>query len=152
MEVLLCLDANEQWGEHSEITKFADKLQLKNINKEFGLSVTHPNLANPSRGTTIDYCLCSPLVLKNVTYAASTPFDLDTLGGHRGVIMDLNIIGLLGQIPPMEDIKLRKLVLNSPHAVKKYLTQVEQKFKKTKYIWSHKKAPQKSHFRGNRLR
>ncbi len=128
MEMVLCLDANEQWGQNSDITKFANKFQLKNINMEFALSPTHPNLANPSRSTTIDYCLCSPLVMQNVRYAASVPFDLETLGDHRGVVIDLDISSILGGVTKMDEIKLRKLVLSSPKAVENYLQLVEEKF------------------------
>ena len=134
MEVILLLDANEQWGERSEITKFANRFQLKNLNEEGQLSATHPNLANPERSTTIDYCLCSATVLQNVRYVASTPFDLDTLGDHRGMVIDIHIPSILGDTSQIEEIKSRKLVLSCPKAVDKYLTFVEEKFQKQNII------------------
>ena len=128
MELLICLDANEQWGENSTIAKFADQFNLSNINQEFQLSATHPNIANPSRGTTIDFCLGTPAVVENIQYASSTPFELETLGDHRGIILDINISRLLGEIPMEEEIKHRKLVLSSPKAVEKYIEIVDEKF------------------------
>jgi len=37
MEILLCLDANEQWGKSAAITKFATAFELRNINREMNL-------------------------------------------------------------------------------------------------------------------
>ena len=82
MEIVLCLDANEQWGKEAAIIKFAQQLDLKNVNQEFQLADTHPNIANIHRSTTIDFCLCSPNILEYVYFAASTPFELVTLGDH----------------------------------------------------------------------
>ena len=128
MEVLLCFDANELWGERKEVTKFATNMDLRCLNKEFDLPATHPNIANSSRSTTIDFCLCSPRVLQYVKYAASAPFDLDTLGDHRGFVIDINWDLLLPQDTPKKDIQARKLVMSSPKAVEKYLQAVEAKF------------------------
>ena len=128
MEVLLCFDANEKWGEQTEVTKFANKMNLKCINNEFDLPATHPHIANLSRSTTIDFCLCSPRVLQYVTYASSAPFDLETLGDHRGIVIDINWNRLLQQDIIKDDIQTRKLVMSNPKAVEKYLQAVEDKF------------------------
>ena len=128
MEILLCLDANEQWGENAAITTFTSSLQLCNINQEFHLPATHPNISYPSRSTTIDFCLCTPAVLENIQYVASTPFDMEVLGDHRGVILDLNLTGILGASSKETTMQQRKLVMSSPKAVEKYLAIVEQKF------------------------
>ena len=134
MEVMILLDANEQWGERSEITKFANRFRLKNLNEECQLPATHPNLANPARSTTIDYCLCSITVLQNIRYVASTPFDLDTLGDHRGMVIDINLPSILGDTSQTDEIKARKLVMSCPKAVERYLTLVEEKFHKQNII------------------
>ena len=129
MELLICLDANEQWGEHTAIATFACRLQLCNINQEFQIPATHPNIAHPSRSTTIDFCLCTPTVLENIQYASSTPFDLETLGDHRGILLDLNISRIIGETPKDDNIiQPRKLVLNSPKAVEKYIEYTDEKF------------------------
>ena len=78
------LDANEQWAEGSGIYDIATAQNLLNVNKIFQLRPAHPNIIHPSRSTTIDYCLCSDGVLDAITYTRSTPYDLDTLGDHRG--------------------------------------------------------------------
>ncbi len=97
MEIFLSLDANEQWGENAEITKFANSFDLKNINQEFNLASTHPNIANIQQSTTIDFCLCSLNILEHVQYASSAPYELETLGYHRGFIVDIDITRLLGK-------------------------------------------------------
>ncbi len=76
MELLVCLDANENWTENSRIKKFADIFELINMNREFNFAATHPNLTNLDKSTTIDFCLCSGKVSENITYAASAPYDL----------------------------------------------------------------------------
>ena len=121
MEIFISLDANEQWDDQAKIKLFADKLDLLNINHECNIVETHPNMANSTRSTTIDYCLGSPRVVENIVYASSAPYDMETLGDHRGIILDINTSILLGEIPQTEDIRTRKLVLSNPKAVKKYL-------------------------------
>ncbi len=128
MEILLCLDANERWGERSEVAKFAQKFDLQSINHEFHIPATHPHIANMARNTTIDFCLCSHKVLQNIDYAAAVPYELETLGDHRGIMIDINLVSLLGSDASVVDIKTRKLVMSSPSAVEKYLATVEDKF------------------------
>ena len=128
MEILICLDANEQWGENTAVTTFANQFNLCNINQEFQLPATHPNIANPGRGTTIDFCLGTPAVVENIQYAASTPFDLENLGDHRGIMIDINISRLLGETTIEDEMKHRKLVMSCPTAVEKYIAIVEEKF------------------------
>ena len=48
MEILLSIDANEKWTQESRIAQFADALGLINLNKEFILAATHPNIAKLS--------------------------------------------------------------------------------------------------------
>ena len=105
-------------------------MDLYNVNKEFQLPATHPHIANFSRSTTIDYCLYSPRVLENIVYMGSTPYDLEVLGDHCGIIVDINIEGLLGMTQQEDELQQRKLVTNHPGAVKKYLVTVEEKLTK----------------------
>ncbi len=128
LEVMICVDANEQWTPTSGIKLFADNLDLVNINQELNLSDTHPNIVNHTRSTTIDYCLCSAGVLEHITYAASTPFDLEVLGDHRGFVLDVDIAQLFGVSSVEEESTRRKLTLSNPTAVEKYLQEVEEKF------------------------
>ena len=96
------------------------------------LPVTHPNISAPNRGTTIDFGLCSQMIFDNIQYASSVPYDLDVLGDHRGVIIDINMKRLLGIDKLDEEIRLRKLVLSDRQAVEKYLKFVTDKFEKQK--------------------
>ncbi len=123
------MDANKQWGNPSEVTKFAKNFDLHDIGTEFQLKETHPNIANISRSTTIDFCMCSANLLQSVVHAASTPFDLETLGDHRGILIDIDLKLILGKDSQVADIKNRKLVISSPRSVDKYLEIVETKFK-----------------------
>lgn len=117
MELLLMLDANEQWSDGSGINRLTSACNLANINELYQLKPTHPNIIHPSWSTTIDYCVCSGGVLDAISYASSTPYDLDTLGGHQGIIIDLVIGGLLGQVKNSMHLSHRKLMLNDPYAL-----------------------------------
>ncbi len=128
MEVILCLDANEQWSPQSSIQEFADTLNLVNLTQEFCLADTHPNVANLDKSTTIDYCFSSEKVSEHVRYAASVPYELDTLGDHRGFILDVQMINRHQETHRVRDHRTRKLQMNNPIAVEKYLTEVHKKF------------------------
>ena len=130
MELLLCLDANEQWESDAAITKFANDFNLKNVNKEMRLKPTHPNISNVSRSTNIDYCLCSDRLFSHINYASSVPYDLDKLGDHRGVLIDINIDNLFQEATKKLEVSGRKLILSNPAVVAKYLKEVEEKFEK----------------------
>jgi len=143
MEIVLCMDANEQWTEGADIVKFARSMQLKNVNRELGLQATHPNISNIQRSTTIDYCLCSEKVLSYVSYATSTPYDLEVLGDHRGFIIDINMDELLREETTVDEIRSRKLVLSDPKSVEKYIKAVEKKIQKQNIFHRSMKLIQK---------
>ncbi len=130
MELLLCLDANEQWVENAEIVTFANDLKLRNVNREMSLKHTHRNISNVSRSTDIDFCLCSDRIFSNISYASTVPYDLDKLGNHQGVLIDINIANLLREEKAQLEASGRKLVMANPKAVDKYLKAVEEKFDK----------------------
>ncbi len=113
MEIFLSLDANEHWSEDASITQFAQQLQLSCINDEFQLQHTHPNLANPERGTTIDFYLCSYNLLQCITYAGSAPYNLEVLGDHHGFIVDIDITLFLETDTGIDESKQRKLTLSN---------------------------------------
>ncbi len=127
-EFLICLDANEKWTHNSEIRKWATDLELINLNHEFSLQETHPNITQYTRSTTIDYCLCSRGVLEYITYASSTPYDLDVLGDHRGFVLDIDLKQFFGDTEIENSFSKRKLRLSNPQAVEKYLQIVEDQF------------------------
>ena len=128
MEIVIYFDANEQWVGDSSITTFAQKVNLLNVNQEFELAKTHPNVANLDRITTTDFYLCSATVLRNIVYAGSTPYDREVLGDHRGFIIDLQLKDLFS-IDRLGGTKAgRNLTLSNLTAVNKYLQEVETKF------------------------
>jgi len=150
-ETIVMLDANEQWTEHSSIRSLAQRLHLENLNTAggYGFPATHPCIANPTRDTTIDFCLCSPKILQNIQYATMVPFDLTCLGDHRGILIDLDLRKLL-KVRGDEDNKFagRKLSTTNPAMTKKYLEKVEEMFTKQNistranklfYNWTNKK-------------
>ena len=130
VEIMLCLDANEQWGPKAEIRNFADNLNLINVNQVMDFSSTHPNLANSTRSTTIDYCLCSEGLLDYIGYASLVPYDLEVLGDHRGFVVDINARKFFGDNEMDNSISKRKLIMSNPKAVEAYLQIVDDKFTK----------------------
>ena len=133
-EILLFLDANERWDINSEIRKFADDMNLYNINETFQLQPTHPNVIQVSRSTTIDFGLASSKLMENITYASSTPYDMENLGDHRGILLDINIHSLLGKNARTTQVSSRKLVLSNPKAVDKYIKKVAEGFDKQNIV------------------
>ena len=132
-EILLLLDANERWKEQARIKQMANNLELKELLSDGGydLPASHPCITNRSRDTTIDFCLCSQGILDSIKYATRTPFDLYTLGDHRGLLIDINIKNILLSLTESEESVVgRKLATNNPAATNKYLEIVMKGFKK----------------------
>ena len=131
-EIILALDANEKWDTNSKIVEFSQRVGLVNLNIEGGYNfpASHPCVPNRSRDTTIDFCLCTPRVLESTTYATMTPYDLQSLGDHRGMLFDIDINSLL-QSENMDTAlkEVRKLNTGNPNTTKKYLDTIEQRFK-----------------------
>ena len=136
-EIIILLDANEQWRPKAQIYKFAQRLNLCNLNTDGGYNfpATHPCLHNPSRNTTIDYCLCTSNVLSCVEYATMVPYELSSLGDHRGLLLDIDIHKLCQLNIEKEKQEIgRKLMTNNPQSVKTYLDLVEEYFEKQRII------------------
>ena len=141
--IVLFLDANEQWTKKSEIKELAENLQLNNINHQYNLGFTHPNLAYPRKSTTIDYCLCCENVTGEIKYASLAPYELDTLGDHRGIVVDIDINKLLGHKQVEQRVSYRKLTTSNPSSIKKYLDIVEENFEQQKIFHRAKKLLQR---------
>ncbi len=132
-EIILLLDANEQWKDNSRIKQMANKLELHDLNTEGGYNFpdSHPCIPNRSRDTTIDFCLCTKGILDRTKYATMTPYDLYTLGDHRGLLIDINIHDILLSREVTDEVPVgRKLATNNPVATHKYLEKVKEGFKK----------------------
>ena len=133
MEIILLLDANEKWGPQSQIKKIANNLQLYNVlgDEQTAGNITHPCITNPERGTTIDSCLVSKTTVNHIIYVILTPYDLHTLGDHRGIIIDIDIITLLNVINDNLSIASgRKLCSDDSTSEKRYLKKVTNSFQK----------------------
>ncbi len=150
MDIALFLDANERWTLTASILKLAEELALINLGTDGGYDFppSHPCITNSSRSTTIDYCLISPRILPCISYAGMTPFDLMTLGDHRGIILDIDLKKLLRdkQIPGVEGV-VCNLITSNPIATTKYLDYTEKGFAHQRifnrvnslyFQWSHK--------------
>ena len=115
----------------------SERLNLRNVNLagNYRFPDSHPCITNPTRGTTIDYCLCTDKVLQNVKYATMAPYDLGVLGDHRGFIIDVDIKNMLKINKETTDhTRSRKLVTSNLKATTKYLQLVEEKFKKQNIV------------------
>ena len=133
LHIAMFLDANEKWTSSSQIWRFATNLNLINLNTagNFKFPPSHPCVTNQDRSTTIDYCLCSAHVLPCVTYASMVPYDLHTLGDHRGMIVDINLHQLIGgNIDNKVDKVGRKLSSTNVAVTTKYIEAVEKSFNK----------------------
>ena len=125
-EVLLALDANEEWSHAAKIKTFASKLGLLNIAK-----TTHDDLppSRPQSNKTIDFILGTETILDSVKYLSMTPYDLENLGDHRGILIDLDSKTLFGCDTNQKVIMpQRKLKTNDVTACEKYLEKLEDKF------------------------
>ena len=130
--IIFMLDANEQWTQNSKIKDLAQRLRLCNVNIDGGYNfpVTHPCISNPTRDTTIDYCLCTTKVLHHIQFATMAPYDLSCLGNHRGLIIDLDLNMMLSvQDESTKTSVGRKLATNNPEVTKRYLDKVNELFK-----------------------
>ncbi len=133
MEILLVLDANKQWTDNAKIKNMASNLQLLNLNTDGGYQLpgSHPCITNQNRNTTIDYCLCTQKVLESTKYVTLTPYDLSTLGDHRGLLVDIDVHSILSNLDKkMMSGSGRKLTTTNPSAVTKYLELVDNGFQK----------------------
>ena len=133
-EIVLLLDANKKWGISLKITMLIHELQLYNVfeTNQDTSSITHPCLNNPERGTTIDFCLVSQSVVEHIHYVTVLAYDLQTLGDHRGIMIDLDVKGLLNATHSGLSItSVRILYADNPKAEKLYLESVTKGFCRT---------------------
>ena len=128
---MLPLDANERWGPRAKITAFARHLRLHNVlDTPTGIgSFSHPCITKPTRGTTIDYVLVRQNIVEHNKYVTVTPCDLQTLGNHRGIIIDVDTKALLQATTTTLSMHSgQKLCSDNPNLEKKYLKQVINRF------------------------
>ena len=124
MKIILFLDADKQWSPTSKIACFAGSISFLSLNREgdYHFPPSHPSFTNPDRCTTIDYCVCTPGVLRCVSYATMTPYDLTQLGDQRGMIIDLDLNRLMrDRIMPFDETMKRNLITTNPKSCRKYM-------------------------------
>ena len=88
-------------------------------------------------------------MLASIQYATMVPYALDSLGDHRGMLIDINMNRMFGQDMHSKESHVgRKLVTKNTTATDKYLEYVEKYFikqsiyeraNKLYYLWSKKK-------------
>ena len=125
-DILLTLDANEEWRPGTSIKLFASKLGLYNIAEH-----THDNLppSRPKSMKTIDFILGTERVLDSVKNLSMVPYDLENLGDHRGVMIDFDTKTLFGhETNHSVNMQQRKLVTSDANACEQYLDKLERKF------------------------
>ena len=126
--MIICLDTNEKWMDRSDSKAFANIMQLNKINAIYNLPHTHPSVFDIERSTNIDYCLCCDRVMEKIKYASLVPYELETLGDHRGIIVDIDLKSLLGNSNQTQEISSRKLTTSNPKALEKHLIAIDEKF------------------------
>ena len=125
-DVIIALDANEEWNETSKIKTFASKLGLYNIAKQ-----THELLppSRPQSKKTIDFVLATERVSDSVRHLSMAPYDLENLGDHRGIMIDLDSKTLFGTEGAQRvHTSKRKLNTNDVTACEKYIEKLKEKF------------------------
>ena len=128
-ELILCLDANEEWFDKSKtilssVKAMSESLGLTNLEKEY--KGTLPS-SFPQSERTIDFILASEGVLSCVDVIGRETHIKTTLGDHRGTYIDINVAKLLGiGEVDMESMPGRKLQLKDTKAGKKYLQEVNK--------------------------
>ena len=115
----------DRWSRHKSIRKHN---AFNNINGIYNLPHTHPNVLDTDRSTKIDYCLCCNQAMEHITYASLVPYELEILGDHRGLIVDIDVKSLLGNSNKARESFRRKLTTTNPKALDTYLKTIEERF------------------------
>ena len=122
-EIILLIDANEEFIIDSGIRQLATSTGLKNVMYEIHGS-TPPT--KPSTGRVIDFILCTENVLHSITNACLVPYFLE-MGDHRGMIIDINTETLLNTCErEAGGNKARRLDTRNVKATKAYLDTLEE--------------------------
>ena len=125
-EVLLFIDANEEWGQRSKITNFCEELGLNNLAHRFLEEECH---TRPFTKKTIDFAIGTDNLMDCVESFSMVPYNLEVLGDHRGIMVDVNLRKLLGYTK-LDNMLINQRRLNSKDkdAVEAYLEKVEKNF------------------------
>ena len=128
MEVVVLLDANEEWTGKSKVKEMAIEIGLYNVGRRIHDNTLPPTF--PQSVKTLDYILVSEGVVGNIEAMGAAPFVKDSLGDHRGLFIDLNIDTLLNIGPIDAEMgATRRLQYQNVKIVDKYLEILETKLK-----------------------
>lgn len=131
-EILLNIDANEEWDENrSEIRRLAQRLDLYDIAKEMHPEGVPPTYTRKNVKRRIDFMLGSKQVLQNVSAFGMAPESYEKmLGDHRAQYVDLNVKQLLHlNIHDVGSPTSRRLRSQDPKCIEQYCKKVEKHFK-----------------------
>jgi len=134
-EILLCMDANEQWEEkRSKIEDFALSLGLEDIARTRHQGQSPPTYTRINTNRKIDFLLGTEKVINNVMAYGMAPLSTARLiGDHRAQYVDLNIKTLLNMNTyDCTTPSSRRLKSPDPKCVKKYVKKL------TKSLTRHK--------------
>ena len=130
-EILLALDANEQWDDNnSAIRDMAIRLNLYNIAKERHPEGVPPSYVRANCNSRIDLLLGSEKVV-NATMAYGMAIEgLEHLGDHRAQFVDINVKDLL-ELTSLDvgSPTSRRLRSKDPKCVESYCKKVHSNFK-----------------------
>ena len=129
-EVLVTLDANEQWEDKdSSIRSMALRLGLFDIPKERHPEGVPPSYVRVNSGRRIDLILGTEKVLQATCAYGMIMEGLDILGDHRPQYLDLNIKAILElNSYDVGSTSSRRLRSTDPKCVKKYCEVVNTNF------------------------
>jgi len=121
-EILICIDANEQWEEGSAIQDFSLSLGLTDIAREKFDENYPPTFTRQNTQRRIDFMLGSEEVIKNVVAYGMAPLSMGrSIGDHRAQYVDINVLELLQMnTHDLSTPSSRRLKSPDPKCVTKY--------------------------------
>jgi hypothetical protein len=124
-EIVLCGDLNEELGSIAGgMTQLASDLGLIDIHtRELGLDNEVPTYA---RGTKrLDYILMTEQIASHTTNCGVEPFNHRFYSDHRGIWVDLKLLGLFDRnLPPLARPQFRDIRSGRPKLVCKYVAEL----------------------------
>ena len=130
-EIMICIDANEQWEDKgSKIEDFSLSLGLEDIARFRHQGNYPPTYTRKNTERRIDFMLCSEEVLNNVTAYGMAPISTGrSLGDHRAQYVDINIKQLLNiNSQDCSTPSCRRLKSPDPKCVRKYIKKLRENF------------------------
>ena len=128
-EIMICMDANEQWdGKGSTIEDFSTSLGLEDVARYRHHGHAPPTYTRKNTNRRIDFIMCTEDVLKNVTAYGMAPISTGrALGDHRAQYVDININQILNiNSQDQSTPSCRRLKSPDPKSVGKYVKKLRE--------------------------